>query len=110
MTSKRAVCPSQSNLADAYIGQKTNWTHTFKACAKRPLDMGGGQMKTPAHGQVQPGQDNRYANAAGIPKVSQPKRCAKRAGLYQIHPDGGAFAGTYGRYILRAQVVKGGAE
>lgn len=27
--------------------------------------MGGGQMKTPARGLAQPGQENRYASAAG---------------------------------------------
>ncbi len=128
--------------------------------------MSGGQMKTPARGQAQPGQDNRSATAAGISKVSQPKGRAKRAGLYQIHPEGpkepftinikgreawaldqlveagamgctpitnpaprwsgyvfdlrergvpidtlhephgGEFAGTHGRYILRAHVVR----
>lgn len=28
--------------------------------------MGGGQMETPARGQAQPGQDGRFAIAAGI--------------------------------------------
>jgi len=34
----------------------------------------GGQMKTPVRGQAQPGQDGRYATAAGIPETttSQP--------------------------------------
>lgn len=128
--------------------------------------MNGGQMKTPARGQAQPGQDNRSATAAGISEVSQPKGRAKRARLYQVHPGGdgkpftvslkgreawaldqlieagaggctpithpaprwsgyvfgmrgygipietihephgGEFAGTHGRYILRARVVR----
>ena len=29
--------------------------------------MSGGQIKTPVRGQAQPGQDNRFATAAGIP-------------------------------------------
>lgn len=51
--------------------------------------MGSGQMKTPERGRAQPGQDNRFATAAGILNVSQSNRDAKRAGLYQIHPEGG---------------------
>jgi hypothetical protein len=131
--------------------------------------MKGGQNETPARGQAQPGQGNRYAEAAGTSKVTQAKGRAKRAGLYEIHPEGGgesftieaggreawaldmlteagprgctpieqpaprwsayvhrlrgfgvpietinephggAFAGTHGRYVLRARAVKGGA-
>lgn len=130
--------------------------------------MSGGHVKTPARGQAQPGQGNRYANAAGNPNLTQVKCGAKHAGLYQIHPEGGDpftieaqgreawaldrlakagpkgctpveqpaprwsayvhrlrgmgvpietvteahvgdFAGTHGRYVLRARVVKGGA-
>ena len=29
--------------------------------------MSGGQIKTPVRGQAQPGQDNRFATAAGVP-------------------------------------------
>lgn len=130
--------------------------------------MKGGQSETPARGQAQPGQGNRYAEAAGTAKIAQRTRREKRAGLYTIHPEdggepftieargreawaldrlieagqrgctprtepaprwsayvhglrglgapietvtephGGAFAGTHGRYVLRARVVKGG--
>ena len=33
--------------------------------------MGGGQVKTPARGQAQPGQEGRYATAAGTPRIAQ---------------------------------------
>ena len=126
-------------------------------------------METPRGWQADTGQGNRYAEAAGIPKVTQAKGSAKRSGLYEIHPEGdgepftieaggreawaldrlteagprgctpiaqpaprwsayvhrlralgvpietrhephgGAFAGTHGRYILRARAVKVGA-
>jgi len=36
--------------------------------------MSGGQMKTPAQRELQPGQDNRYACAAGMSKIAQQKR------------------------------------
>jgi len=124
-------------------------------------------METPARGQAQPGQDGRFATAAGTCTVSQGNGCAKRAGLYHVTPEGGKpftveakgrtawaldrlraagpkgctpitepaprwsayvynlralgvsietlhephggeYAGTHGRYILRARVVKGG--
>ena len=131
--------------------------------------MTGGQNGNPGARAAQPGLGNRYAEAAGILKVTQGKGRAKRSGLYEIHPEGGgepftieaggregwaldrlteagprgctpiaqpaprwsayvhrlralgvpietrhephggAFAGTHGRYILRARVVKGGA-
>jgi hypothetical protein len=131
--------------------------------------MGGGQMETPARGQAQPGQDGRFATAAGTCKIAHGKRRAKRSGLYHItlesgeaftieakgreawaldrlrlagtkgctpitepaprwsayvhklrgqgvpietvqEPHGGEFSGTHGRYVLRADVQKGGAE
>ena len=131
--------------------------------------MTGGQNGNPGARAAQPGLGNRYAEAAGILKVTQAKGRAKRSGFYEIHPEGGgepftieaggreawaldrlteagpkgctpitepaprwsayvfnlralgvpietrhephggAFAGTHGRYILRARVVKGGA-
>lgn len=131
--------------------------------------MTGGQNGNPGARAAQPGQGNRYAEAAGIPKVTQAKGHAKRSRLYEIHPEGGgepftieaggreawaldrlteagprgctpiaqpaprwsayvhrlralgvpietrhephggAFAGTHGRYILRARAVKLGA-
>jgi len=51
--------------------------------------MSGGQKETPARGQAQPGQDGRFATAAGTCRVAQPKGRAKRAGLYHIQPEGG---------------------
>ncbi len=51
--------------------------------------MSGGQVKTPARGQAQPGQSNRYATAAGTSKIAQAKGGAKRAGLFAIHPEAG---------------------
>lgn len=33
--------------------------------------MSGGQMKTPVQCDLQPGLDNRYANAADIPKIAR---------------------------------------
>ncbi len=42
--------------------------------------MGGGQMKTPARLQAQPGQDGRLASAAGIPKIAHLEAMAKGAG------------------------------
>lgn len=130
--------------------------------------MKGGQNGNPGARAAQPGLGNRCAEAAGTSKVTQSKGCAKHAGLYEIHPEGGelfaieakgreawalnrlieagprgctpieqpaprwsayvhrlrglgvpietrhephggAYAGTHGRYILRARVVKGGA-
>jgi hypothetical protein len=130
--------------------------------------MGGGQNKTPARGQAQPGQESHKANATGTCKIAQAKGRAKPAGLYHIQPEGGEpytiqtkgrdawaldrlceagakgctpltepaprwsayvfnlrglgvpietvtephsgeFSGTHGRYVLRANVVKGGA-
>jgi hypothetical protein len=124
-------------------------------------------METPARGQAQPGQGNRYAEAAGTQDIAQGKAGAKRAGLYHITPEGGEpftiyakgreawaldrlrwagangctpieqpaprwsayvhtlrergvpietiyephggeFSGTHGRYVLRADVRKGG--
>lgn len=35
--------------------------------------MGGGQMETPARLQAQPGQDGRFATAAGTLSIAQPK-------------------------------------
>ena len=130
--------------------------------------MCGGQVKTPARGQAQPGQRDRFAEAAGTSKLAQTKGGAKRACLYQVQPETGdaftiqakgrdawaldrlreagargctpitepaprwsayvhnlrglgvpietlteqhgwQFAGTHGRYVLRADVRKGGA-
>jgi hypothetical protein len=51
--------------------------------------MMGGQNKTPARGQVQPGQDGRLASAAGICKVRHRKGGAKAADWYLIRPDFG---------------------
>ena len=50
--------------------------------------MSGGQMKTQARGQAQPGQDNRSALAARICSITQAKGRAKRARLYLIQPEG----------------------
>ena len=52
--------------------------------------MGGGQMETPARGQAQPGQDGRFATAAGTLSLSQADVPAKRVGLYQVIPEDGA--------------------
>jgi hypothetical protein len=38
--------------------------HGWQAAQRRPLDMGGGQMKTPARGQAQPGQESHVEKAA----------------------------------------------
>lgn len=43
--------------------------------------MTGGRNETPARGQAQPGQGNRYAEAAGISKVTQAEGRAKRCGV-----------------------------
>jgi hypothetical protein len=51
--------------------------------------MDGGQNKTPARGQAQPGQEGHKANAAGTCKVARAKGRAKCAGLYLIQPEGG---------------------
>lgn len=48
--------------------------------------MGGGQLKTPARREPQPGQDGRFATAAGNLNLAQGKARAKRAGLYHITP------------------------
>lgn len=131
--------------------------------------MTGGQNENPGARAAQPGQGNRYAEAAGTQTITQVKSGAKHAGLYQIYPEAsgepftieaegrddwaldrlakagpkgctpieqpapqwsayvhrlrgigvpietvteahcGDFAGTHGRYVLRARVVKGGA-
>jgi hypothetical protein len=130
--------------------------------------MSGGQVKAPARREPQPGQDARFAAAASICAIAQPKGRAKRAGLYQVTPEGGEpftieatgreawaldrlltagpkgctpidqpaprwsayvhklrkrgvpietvteahggpYSGTHGRYVLRADVQKGGA-
>jgi hypothetical protein len=129
--------------------------------------MGGGQNETPRGWQADTGKGNRYANAAGTWTIAQLKGRAKRAGLYQVTPEGGEpftieatgreawaldrllmagpkgctpidqpaprwsayvhklrkrgvpidtlpethggeFSGTHGRYVLRADVRKGG--
>ena len=130
--------------------------------------MTGGQNENPGARAAQPGQGDRSAEAAGTLKIAQRTGRAKRAGLYEIHPEGssapfaialkgrevwaldrlaeagprgctpiehpaprwsayvhrlrglgvpietlhephgGDFAGTHGRYVLRARVVKGG--
>ncbi|WP_413251214.1 hypothetical protein [Tritonibacter mobilis] len=49
----------------------------------------GGHNENPGARATQPGQGNRYANAAGNPIISQSKGRAKHASLYQIHPEGG---------------------
>ena len=74
--------------------------------------MDGGQNKTPARGQAQPGQGNRYAETAGTPTITHAKGAAKAAGLYRIQPEtGDAFTiEAKGRYVLRAAVMKGGAS
>lgn len=135
--------------------------------------MKGGQNENPGARGAQPGQGNRFAEAAGTLRIAQndilwirPRQRAKRE-IYFIHPEdgepftieargreawaldrlteagprgctpieqpaprwsayvhrlrglgvpietvtephGGAFAGTHGRYVLRARVVKGG--
>ena len=58
--------------------------------------MSGGQSETPARVQAQPGQGSRYAEAAGIPNIAQSKGCSKRAGLYEIHAEGGGEPFTIG--------------
>ena len=63
---------------------------TCVICAKWPLDMLGGQNKTPARGQAQPGQDGRLATAAGNLNLTQAKGNAKRAGLYRVTPSDGS--------------------
>jgi len=57
--------------------------------------MGGGQMKAPARGQAQPGQEGRFATAAGTCTISQAKGHEKRAGLYRITPKGGETFAVY---------------
>jgi hypothetical protein len=51
--------------------------------------MGGGQNENPGARAAQPGQGNRYAEAAGMPTIAQGKARAKRAGLYHIQPESG---------------------
>jgi hypothetical protein len=51
--------------------------------------MSGGQNENPGARAAQPGQGNRFAEAAGIPKVTQAKGRAKRSGLYHVTPEGG---------------------
>jgi hypothetical protein len=43
------------------------WKHGWQAVKRRSLDMSDWQMKTSAHGPAQPGQNDRFATAAGIP-------------------------------------------
>lgn len=52
--------------------------------------MYGGQNETPARGQAQPGDGNRYAEAAGTSTIAQANGRAKAAGLYHIQPETGA--------------------
>jgi hypothetical protein len=51
--------------------------------------MTGGQNENPGAQAAQPGLGNRFAEAAGISKVTQAESRAKHAGLYEIHPEGG---------------------
>jgi hypothetical protein len=51
--------------------------------------MGGGQEMTRNLREQEPGRDSHKANAAGTCKIAQAKGRAKRAGLYQIQPEGG---------------------
>lgn len=46
--------------------------------------MSGGQNKTPARGQAQPGDGYRYADAAGIHNLPQASVRAKRLACYRI--------------------------
>jgi hypothetical protein len=47
----------------------------------------GGQMETPARGQAQPGQDGRYAIAAGIPEIARATATRQNHGtLYRVTP------------------------
>lgn len=50
--------------------------------------MSGGQNETPRGWQADTGKDNRYATAAGTPKIAQSNHYAKRGGRYEIHPYG----------------------
>ncbi len=50
--------------------------------------MSGEQMETPERGQAQPGQDGRFATAAGTCKLEHGKGPEKRAGHYQVTPEG----------------------
>lgn len=52
--------------------------------------MGGGQMETPARGQAQPGLGNRFATAAGNPKIAQRKGTRHTGGTaYHVTPSAG---------------------
>jgi hypothetical protein len=51
--------------------------------------MGGGQNETPRGWQADTGQESHKAKAAGTCDIAQAKGRAKRAGLYQIQPEGG---------------------
>ena len=51
--------------------------------------MGGGHNETPRGWRADTGQQSHKANAAGSLKVAQTKGRAKRAGLYDIQPEGG---------------------
>lgn len=52
--------------------------------------MGGGQIETPARDQAQPGQDNRYASAAGTPNLTRPTQKRHCVGVaYRIAPSAG---------------------
>lgn len=61
--------------------------------------MTGGQNGNPGARAAQPGLGNRYAEAAGILKVTQAEGRAKRSGLYEIHPEGG------GGHMTRLQIL-----
>lgn len=66
--------------------------------------MGGGQMKTPARLHAQPGQEGRYAIAAGLSKLA--RCCAKRH-------QSGDFTGPVGCYLSHltlARWAQGSAE
>jgi hypothetical protein len=49
----------------------------------------GGQNENPGALAAQPGQGNRYAEAAGTSTISHTKAGAKTAGLYYIQPEAG---------------------
>lgn len=52
--------------------------------------MGGGQMETPVRGQAQPGQEGRYATAAGLPKIAHEKTKRHNCGTtYIVRPTDG---------------------
>lgn len=51
--------------------------------------MFGGQAETPVRGQAQPGPDDRYASAAGDPRVSRKERPKKGGAPFRITPSSG---------------------